>query len=214
MTEKASHPGTKARGSIIVVSAPSGSGKTTLIKRLLEAVPALKFSVSYTTRPPRHGEKDGRDYFFVPREEFEGMIKAGKFVEWADVVGHLYGTAREQLRAAEEDGQDILLDIDVQGHRQVREKLPEAVSIFILPPSFQELERRLRRRRSDAPDVIEKRLRNARREIGHWQEYDFIVVNDKLRAATRSLRSIVEAARGRASVQIERAEEIKQSFGG
>jgi guanylate kinase len=142
------------------------------------------------------------------------MIQAGEFVEWAEVVGHLYGTARKQLRAAEEAGEDILLDIDVQGHRQVREKLARAVSVFILPPSFQELERRLRRRRSDAPEVIERRLKNARREIGHWSEYDFLVVNDKLRSATKALRAVVEAAKVRACVQQERADEISQTFGG
>ena len=214
MTKRPPSPERKARGSIIVVSAPSGSGKTTLIKRLLAAIPGLQFSVSYTTRPPRHGEKDGRDYNFVNREEFERMIQAGEFVEWAEVVGHHYGTARKQLRAAEEAGEDILLDIDVQGHRQVRTKLPEAVSIFILPPSFQELERRLRRRRSDTPEVIERRLKNARREIGHWKEYDFLVVNDKLRSATKALRAVVEAAKVRACVQQERADEISQTFGG
>jgi len=214
MTKQPTQSGRQARGSLVVVSAPSGSGKTTLIKRLLAAVPALQFSVSYTTRRPRHGEKDGRDYFFVTRKKFEAMARAGEFVEWAEVVGHLYGTAQKQLREAEAAGQDILLDIDVHGHRQVREKLPEAVSVFILPPSFQELEKRLRRRRSDAPDVIEKRLRNARREIGHWKEYDFIVVNDKLRSATKSLRCIVEAVKVRASVQADRIAEITESFGG
>lgn len=214
MTRKLSSSEVRSRGSIIVVSAPSGSGKTTLIQRLLSGLPGLRFSVSYTTRPPRHGEKDGRDYFFVARKEFERMIQAGEFVEWAEVVGHLYGTARKQLRAAEEAGDDILLDIDVQGHSQVREKLAQAVSIFILPPSFQELERRLRRRKSDAPEVIERRLRNACHEIGHWKEYDFLVVNDKLRSATKSLRAIVEAAKTRACVQQDRAQEISKTFGG
>lgn len=214
MNRKPSSPEKRPRGSIIVVSAPSGSGKTTLIKRLLAAYPELKFSVSFTTRPARHGEKEGRDYFFISRREFERMVQAGEFVEWAEVVGQLYGTARAQIRAAEEAGEDVLLDIDVQGHRQVREKLPEAVSIFILPPSFPELERRLRRRKSDAPEVIERRLANARREIGHWQEYDYLVVNDRLRAATKSLRAILEAARVRACVQQSRAEEITQTFGG
>lgn len=214
MNKKPAGPATRSRGSIIVVSAPSGSGKTTLIKRLLAAIPGLKFSVSFTTRPARHGEKEGRDYFFVTRREFERMVEAGEFVEWAEVVGQFYGTARKQLRAAEDAGEDILLDIDVQGHRQVREKLPEAVSIFILPPSFPELERRLRRRRSDAPEVIERRLANARREIAHWREYDYLVVNNKLRSATRALRAVVESAKVRAQVQQARAQEITQTFGG
>ena len=151
------------RGSIIVISAPSGAGKSTLIKRLVAASPGLRFSISYTTRAPRATEKNGRDYFFVSLKVFERMIRRGEFVEWADVYGHLYGTAQKQLQAAQEAGQDILLDIDVQGHQQVRERLPEAVSVFILPPSFQELSRRLRDRHSDAPEEIERRLANGTR---------------------------------------------------
>ena len=214
MTTKANPNQARRRGSIIVISAPSGSGKTTLVKRLLAALPGLKFSISYTTRLPRHGEKDGRDYYFVSRREFRRMIADQEFLEWAEIVGHLYGTATKQLRAAQDAGEDILLDIDVQGHQQLRRKLPEAVSIFILPPSYQELERRLRRRRSDAPEVIERRLNNARREIQHWAEYDYLVVNDRLTRATRALRSIVEAARSRRQVQEESAQEISQTFGG
>jgi guanylate kinase len=214
MTTKANPNQTRRRGSIIVISAPSGSGKTTLVKRLLAALPGLEFSISYTTRPPRHGEKDGRDYYFVSRREFRRMIADQEFLEWAEIVGHLYGTATKQLRAAQDAGEDILLDIDVQGHEQLRQKLPEAVSIFILPPSYQELERRLRRRRSDAPEVIERRLNNSRREIQHWAEYDYLVVNDRLTRATRALRAIVEAARSRRQVQEESAQEISQTFGG
>ncbi len=214
MTTKANPNQARRRGSIIVISAPSGSGKTTLVKRLLAALPGLEFSISYTTRPPRHGEKDGRDYYFVSRREFRRMIADHEFTEWAEIVGHLYGTSTKQLRAAQDAGEDILLDIDVQGHEQLRRKLPEAVSIFILPPSYQELERRLRRRRSDAPEVIERRLNNARREIHHWAEYDYLVVNDRLTRATRALRAIVEAARSRRLVQEESAQEISQTFGG
>lgn len=198
----------------MVISAPSGSGKTTLVKRLLAAMGGLRFSVSYTTRPPRRGEKNGRDYFFVSKKEFRRMIAAGEFVEWAEIVGQLYGTARKPLRAAQMAGQDVLLDIDVQGHRQVRRKLPEAVSIFILPPSYPELERRLRRRSSDTPEMIKRRLANARREIGSWPKYDYLVVNDRLAAATRALRDVVEAARLRREVQGERARRICQTFGG
>ena len=214
MTAKANPNQARRCGSIIVISAPSGSGKTTLVKRLLAALPGLEFSISYTTRLPRHGEKDGRDYYFVSRREFRRMIADQEFLEWAEIVGHLYGTATKQLRAAQDTGEDILLDIDVQGHAQLRRKLPEAVSIFILPPSYQELERRLRRRRSDAPEVIERRLNNSRREIQHWAEYDYLVVNDRLTRATRALRSIVEAARSRRQVQEESAQEISQTFGG
>lgn len=202
------------RGSIIVISAPSGAGKSTLTKRLLAASPDLRFSVSHTTRKPRATEKNGRDYFFVPRRVFERMVDRGEFVEWADVYGHLYGTARKQLQAAQEAGQDILLDIDVQGHQQVRQKLPEAVSVFILPPSYEELSRRLRARHSDAPEEIERRLHTARREIAHWAEYDYLVVNDHLTNATQALKAVVRAARFRRLTQAGRAEKIIETFGG
>jgi guanylate kinase len=184
------------------------------VRRLLASTPGLKFSVSHTTRPPRRGERNGREYFFVTRQRFKQMVAAREFVEWADVFGHLYGTSRRQLRAAQEGGKDILLDIDVQGHRQVRRALPEAVSIFILPPSFTVLARRLRRRHSDTPEVIERRLNEARQEIRHWPEYDYLVVNDRLPQATKALQVVVEAARFRRQVQQERAQEVCKSFGG
>jgi guanylate kinase len=202
------------RGSVIVISAPSGAGKSTLIKRLMAASPDLCFSVSYTTRTPRATEKQGRDYFFVTRKVFERMASRGEFVEWADVYGHLYGTAHKQLQSAQEAGQDILLDIDVKGHQQVRQRLPEAVSVFILPPSFPELSRRLRDRHSDAPEEIERRLQTARGEIAHWAEYDYLVVNDHLKDATQALRGIVRAARFRRSNQAGRVEKIIETFGG
>ena len=202
------------RGSIIVISAPSGAGKSTLIKRLMAASPSLCFSISYTTRAPRATEEDGQDYYFVSRMVFERMIARGEFVEWADVYGHYYGTAQKQLQAAQEAGLDILLDIDVQGHHQVRERLPDAVSVFILPPSFPELSRRLRDRHSDAPEEIERRLRTAREEIAHWAEYDYLVVNDHLKEATQALRAIVRAVRFRRPSQAGRVEKIIGTFGG
>lgn len=202
------------RGSVIVISAPSGTGKSTLVKHLLASVRGLDFSVSYTTRPPRPGEKNGRDYLFVAPERFRRMIAAGEFVEWADVFGHFYGTSRRQLRAAQDAGKDILLDIDVQGHAQVRQRLREAVSIFVLPPSYRELARRLRYRHSDAPEVIARRLNDARQEIRHWKEYDYLVVNDRLPTAVKALRAVVEAARSRRQIQQERAKEICRTFGG
>jgi len=202
------------RGSIVVISAPSGSGKTTLTRRLLEAFPRLRFSVSYTTRARRAGERHGRDYFFVTREVFEGMVRRREFVEWANVYGHLYGTARSQLRAAQEAGRDILLDIDVKGHAQVRRQLPEAVSVFVLPPSYRELERRLRDRHSDAPGEIRRRLETASREIKHWREYDYLVVNDHLDEAAEALAAIVRAVRFRRSSQTERTRKIVKTFGG
>ena len=197
-----------------MISAPSGAGKSTLVKRLLPSVPGLTFSVSHTTRPPRAGEKKGRDYFYVTRARFRRMIARREFVEWADVFGNLYGTSWHQVRAAERAGKDILLDIDVQGHRQIKKWLPESVSIFVLPPSFRELERRLRRRHLDAPDVIQKRLNAARKEIKHWPEYDYLVVNDRLPAAVQALRAVVWATRFRRLCQEERARKISKSFGG
>ncbi len=200
-----------------MISAPSGAGKTTFIKRLLRSLPGLRFSVSHTTRAPRPGERSGREYFFVSRQVFERMLARGEFVEWAEVHGKLYGTSWKSLRQAHAAGEDVLLDIDVQGHRQVRRRLPEAVSIFLLPPSFEELERRLRRRQSGtaAPAAeTEQRLANARREIRHWREYDFLIVNDKIAAADRALKAVVTAARSRRVIQQGRASEIVKTFGG
>ncbi|HEV2178625.1 MAG TPA: guanylate kinase [Terriglobia bacterium] len=214
MTEPRSHKKRSPEGSIIVVSAPSGAGKSTLVKRLLHSLPDLCFSVSHTTRQPRPGEQNGREYFFVDRAEFMRMVARKEFVEWADVFGHLYGTSRRQLRKAQEAGQDVLLDIDVQGHRQVRRQLPEAVSIFLLPPSFEELKRRLLRRHSDAPGVIRRRLDKARKEIGHWREYDYLIVNDVLALAARALQGVVVAARFRRERQGAQTQEILKTFVG
>lgn len=197
-----------------MISAPSGAGKTTLVNGLLRSLPGLRFSVSHTTRRPRSGEREGREYFFVTRRSFDGMVRRGEFVEWAAVYGQFYGTSWKALRQAQAGGDDVLLDIDVQGHRQVRRRLAEAVSIFVLPPSFQELERRLRRRHLDQPAEIERRLTDARQEVRHWQEYDFVVVNDTLSSAVRALRSVVMAARCRQLVQQDRAREIADGFGG
>jgi guanylate kinase len=204
----------RTRGSIIVISAPSGAGKSTLVRHLMASVPTLTFSISHTTRLPRPGEKNGRDYFFVSPGRFERMAAAGDFIEWAEVFGNLYGTSWKQLRASQERGADVLLDIDVQGHRQVRRCLPEALSVFVLPPSFQVLERRLRNRRSEAPEAIEKRLTTARKEIASWPEYDYLVVNNRLSRATQDLRAVVLTARLRRQNQEEHAQEISKTFGG
>ena len=204
----------RTRGSIIVISAPSGAGKSTLVRHLMASLPTLTFSISHTTRLPRPGERNGRDYFFVSPGRFERMAAAGDFIEWAEVFGNLYGTSWKQLRAAQERGADVLLDIDVQGHRQVRRCLPEALSVFVLPPSFQVLERRLRNRRSEAPEAIEKRLTTARKEIASWPEYDYLVVNNRLSRATQDLRAVVSTARLRRQNQEEHAQEISKTFGG
>lgn len=181
--------------NIFIVSAPSGSGKSTLVNEVLRRVPNLEFSVSYTTRPPRGSEKSSREYFFVTREEFEQMKAEDEFLEHADVFGNYYGTARRFLRDAEETGRDLLLDIDVQGAEQIKKKLPQAVSVFILPPNRKELEARLRNRSLDAEQVIERRLATAAREIENYGKYDYILVNDRLEDSIELLRSILLAVR-------------------
>ncbi|MGH9405517.1 MAG: guanylate kinase [Terriglobia bacterium] len=200
--------------TIAVISAPSGSGKSTVVRRLLRLMPDLEFSVSYTTRPRRPREKDGRDYFFITAPRFSKMIAAGEFVEWAKVHGNFYGTSLKQIEAAQRAGRDILLDIDIQGHRSVRERIRNAVGIFLLPPSFEELRSRLNRRHSDAPEIIERRLCAAREEIKHSVEYDYVVVNDSVLRATRSLRAILMAARLRQASQRETIRRISRTFGG
>jgi guanylate kinase len=204
----------KRRGSVIVISAPSGTGKTTLARRLMESVPGLAFSVSHTTRPPRAGEKNGRDYYFVSEKQFRGMVQRREFVEWANVFGRFYGTSRRQILRAQAAGRDILLDIDVQGHRQLKRRLPEAVSIFVLPPSFRALSLRLRRRSGDSRESIARRLRDSRREIDSWKEYDYLLVNDRLSHAVEGLAAIVKATRLRRESQGQRVIEICKTFGG
>ena len=199
-------------GTVFVISAPSGAGKTTLIKKLRASVRGLVFSVSYTTRPPRAGEKNGREYFFVSPEEFRRRRVEGEFVEWARVHSHYYGTSWHKLREAQEGGQDVLLDIDVQGHRKLRRKIPDTVSVFVMPPSFADLEERLRRRHKDSPEVIAERLAMSRREVAHWKEYDYVIVNDRLSAAAQALRNIVLASRLRRQCQDRRVREIIGKF--
>ena len=187
----------KLKGLLIVISAPSGTGKTTLTHMLLKEFPDMEFSVSYTTRKPRPGEVNGKDYFFVDRETFERMIEEGDFLEWAEVYGNLYGTSKSQVLKALNEGKDILLDIDTQGALQVKKNFPEAVLIFILPPSFKELERRLRSRGTDDEETIERRLKIARVEVERAPLYDYIVVNDRLEKAYEKLKSIVIAEKCR-----------------
>jgi guanylate kinase len=180
---------------VYIISAPSGSGKSTLVDRVRQIVPGLKFSISYTTRAVRGDEQDGREYFFVSRAEFEEMIAKDEFLEHANVFGNYYGTARRFLREAREEGKDLLLDIDVQGAAQIKARIPEAVSIFVLPPNRQELEKRLRTRSLDAEDVIHRRLVTASREIENYQKYDYILVNDRLEESIDALKSILLAER-------------------
>jgi guanylate kinase len=184
---------------VFIISAPSGSGKSTLVNRVREIVPGLKFSISYTTRAPRAGEQNGREYFFVSRTEFEKMIRQDDFLEYADVFGHYYGTARSFLSLAQQEGKDLLLDIDVQGAEQIKRKIPEAVRIFVMPPNRQELEKRLRTRSLDAEAVIQRRLVTASREIENYQKYDYILVNDRLEESVDALKSILVAERRKQS---------------
>lgn len=199
-------------GSIFVISAPSGAGKTTLIKKLRASVRGLVFSVSYTTRPPRAGEKHGREYFFVSQQEFKRRTAQGEFVEWARVHSQYYGTSWCTIREAQEAGQDVLLDIDVQGYRKLRRRIPDTVSVFVVPPSFADLEERLRHRHEDSPEVIAERLAMSRREVAHWMEYDYVIVNDRLSTAARALRNIVLASRLRRQCQDRRVREIIGKF--
>ncbi len=181
-----------AQGRLWVVSAPSGAGKTTLVRALMDRRPRLRFSVSYTTRPRRPGETDGEDYFFVDEAGFLAMAERGEFLEHACVFGRRYGTAQAQVQALLAAGFDVLLEIDWQGARQVRGRMPGCCSIFILPPSLPELERRLRSRATDAEAVIRRRLDEAREDIGHWAEFDFVIINDRLDAALDNLLDIID----------------------
>ncbi len=203
-------------GNIFIISAPSGSGKSTLTNEVRRVVPNLEFSISYTTRPPRGSEQSGREYFFVSREEFERMLAEDEFLEYAEVFGNFYGTAKRFLREATARGHDLLLDIDVQGAAQVKRRVAEAVSIFILPPSREELERRLRRRAEadddlqrqllgdgarpfNTEDIIQRRLQTASHEIENFCQYDYILVNDRLEQSIDILKSILEVERRKGS---------------
>jgi guanylate kinase len=196
------------KGLLVVISAPSGTGKTTLTHMLLKEFPNMEFSVSYTTRPPRPGEVNGKDYFFVDRETFERMIEEGDFLEWAEVYGNLYGTSKSQVLKALNEGKDIILDIDTQGALQVKKNFPEAVLIFVLPPSLSELERRLRRRGTDDEETIERRLRVVREEIKRAPLYDYIVVNDVLEIAFENLKSIIRAEKCKTERLAEQFEKV------
>ncbi len=186
-------------GLVFIISAPSGSGKSTLVAEIQKLIPSLDFSVSYTTRPPRGSEQNGREYYYVDRPSFENMIAEDAFLEHADVFGNYYGTHRRFLEEAHGRGHDLLLDIDVQGASQVRKKLPEAISIFVLPPSRRELEQRLKRRSTAEnvrdQEIIQRRLQTASREIENYQEYDYILVNDRLEDSIEKLKAILMTER-------------------
>lgn len=191
-------------GTLFVLSAPSGAGKTSLVRRLRSGLTDFAVSVSHTTRGPRPGETHGKDYFFVPREEFEAMIAAGDFLEHAQVFDNCYGTSRRGVEAELTSGRDVLLEIDWQGARQIRREMPECRSIFILPPSMKALEERLRSRGQDDPEIISRRMRDALSEMVHYPEYDYLVINDDFEQALAELRSIVLASRLVTARQSER----------
>jgi guanylate kinase len=197
---------------LFIVSAPSGTGKTTLVERLVKTTSGLKMSRSYTSRPPRADERDGVDYNFVSREEFERMAAANEFLEWADVFGNLYGTAASDTARCMDSGHDVVLVIDVQGARKVRARGLPHVGIFVLPPSYQVLEKRLRGRSKDQEDAIRKRLQVARDEVSSFEEYDYIVVNDELEPCVDRMRAIVMAERTKLECMRAEADRILRTF--
>ncbi|WP_129126769.1 guanylate kinase [Geomonas oryzae] len=189
----------KREGVLYVISAPSGAGKTSLCKEIIDIFPNLRHSVSYTTRPPRNGEVHGRDYFFVGKEEFDRMVEAGEFAEWAEVHGNFYGTSLATLKESRAEGIDLILDIDCQGARQLKGRFEGGVYIFVLPPSIEELRRRLDNRSSDSQEVIERRIQNASGEIKEARWYDYIIVNDKFTEALEQLKSVLVAEQCRST---------------
>ena len=182
---------TTSTGKLFVFAAPSGAGKTTLVHAVVTKHPELRFSISYTTRKPRRNEANGVDYLFVDEDEFMRLRDAGEMLEYANVFDHYYATSRSQVEKHLADDRDVILEIDWQGARQVRESMPECVTIFILPPSVRELERRLRDRRTDAPEVIERRLRDALADMAHWDEFDYVIINDDLDRAISDLEAVL-----------------------
>jgi guanylate kinase len=183
----------KKKGLLFVVSAPSGAGKTTLCRAMVRIFPRLHYSISYTTRPPRPGEENGRDYHFISAENFQGMSDAGELAEWAEVYGHRYGTSKTTLQRIQDEGRDVILDIDGQGARQLRDQDPQAICIFILPPSWEELKRRLSLRKTEPEAALEERLRKARAEMAQGRWYDYIIINNKLEKAQEELKAIILA---------------------
>ena len=203
---------TKPRGTLFVVSSPSGGGKGTIIQRVLDVVPNLSYSVSFTTRAPRNNELNGREYFFVGREIFEEMVAAGEFLEWACVHGNLYGTAKRQVVDETSAGTDIVLEVDVQGAESVRELPLDSVSVFILPPSFAVLRERLIARGTDSPEELEIRLRNAPEELRQYSAFDYVIFNDEVERAAGQLASIIYAERARCRRQENLVREVIAKF--
>lgn len=204
--------GPAVRGILFVVSSPSGGGKGTLIRRVLNNVPHLSYSVSYTTRTPRNGEIDGREYFFVNPERFEQMVAANEFLEWARVHGNYYGTSARQVSLEVDEGRDIILEVDVQGADSIRRLVTDSVSIFILPPSYDVLRKRLMSRGTDSAEELQLRLRNAPEEISHYAAFDFVIINDDADHASAQLASIINAERARRSRQELHVKQVLSTF--
>lgn len=200
------------RGLLFIVSAPSGTGKTTLVERLVQILPNLRMSRSYTSRPLRPGERDGVDYHFITRAEFDAMIGRGEFLEWADVFGNCYGTSAPDTEAMLAGGQDVVLVIDVQGARQVRQRGADHTAIFVMPPSYEILESRLRGRSKDTEAQMQRRLATARAEVGSYPEYDYVVVNDQLESTVVRLQEIIAAERSRTHRMRGVAEAVIRTF--
>ena len=203
---------TQSRGILFVVSSPSGGGKGTLIQRVLEKIPNLSYSVSFTTRPPRSGEIDGREYFFVTQEKFEQIAAANEFLEWANVHGKLYGTSRQQVFREISEGRDIVLEVDVQGAASVRALVPDSVSVFILPPSFDVLRQRLIARGTDSAEELDIRLRNAPTELRDYTAFQYVILNDDADRAADQLAAIVYAERARLSRQEAHIKNVVKAF--
>jgi guanylate kinase len=201
-----------ARGNLFVVCAPSGAGKTTLVDALLKRESNIRLSPSYTTRAPREGEKDGVDYFFITRDEFERMIEAGEFLEHANVYGNYYGTSRRWIEKELSGDHDVLLEIDWQGAQQVRRLFPHMVGIFLLPPSLAELRNRLKSRGKDSPEAIERRMASAREEISHVLEFEYIIVNEQFEVALADLMAVVRGARVSRAQQANRFASLINEF--
>lgn len=200
------------KGNLFVVSAPSGTGKTTIIKSLLKKIPEIYFSISHTTRIKRKGEKEGRDYYFIDQLTFQKMIKKNQLIEWARVHGNYYGTSKREIFTKIEKGKDVLLDIDIQGSFQVKRKYPKSIHIFIMPPSYNELERRLRGRGDLSEKDINIRLKNAKKEIKKWMRYDYVIINDDLKNAVNSMVKIIESFKFKKENQKERIKSIIMTF--
>jgi len=201
------------RGRLFVVSAPSGAGKTTVVERLIQLMPDLRMSRSYTSRPARPGEEDGVDYNFVSRDRFEAMVAGDQFLEWADVFGNLYGTSTVDTERALAAGTDLVLVIDVQGARQVRRQRPSVASVFVLPPSLDALETRLRGRSKDSEEQVRRRLETARQEVSAVSEYDYVLINDEVDGCVERLRAIIVAERAKPDVMGVEVASILASFG-